>query len=120
MTTVEDNHRQPPSLNWRESRTGGGYWKQNLYLLQERAPKPNAVVCCNTPSVDRGPYGDEFHGLIPRSEADRLLMAAGEGAYLVRQSQRSVDAAYTLCMRFDGAILNYKLFFDGYVCVFYK
>jgi hypothetical protein len=114
MISTEDNHRLQAPTSWRESRTGNGFWKQNLYLLQERAPKPHPVICTNT--IDDRPqqYADEFHGLIPRSEADRLLTAAGEGAYLVRQSQRSTDTAtYTLCMRFDGNILNYKLFFDG-------
>lgn len=24
-----------------------GYWKQNLYLLQEAAPRPFAVKCCS-------------------------------------------------------------------------
>lgn len=41
-----------------------------------------------------------------------MLMAAGEGAYLVRASKRSADA-YTLCMLFDGNVLNYKLYYDG-------
>ncbi|KAH7731796.1 Protein CHIN-1 [Aphelenchoides avenae] len=90
----------------------GGYWKQNLYLLQERAPKPLAVLCqrriVNRPEC----YGDEFHGLIERAEAEKMLMAAGEGAYLVRASKRSADA-YTLCMLFDGNVLNYKLYYDG-------
>lgn len=41
-----------------------------------------------------------------------MLMEAGEGAYLVRASKRSSNA-YTLCMLFDGSVLNYKLFYDG-------
>lgn len=52
----------------------GGYWKQNLYLLQERAPKAHAVLCqrriVNRPEC----YGDEFHGLIERSEAEKVLL----------------------------------------------
>ncbi|KAL6725724.1 hypothetical protein Aduo_007758 [Ancylostoma duodenale] len=46
------------------SGTGGsigglGYWKQNLYLLQERAPKPIAVPC-NRVIENRPPqYGNE-------------------------------------------------------------
>ncbi|KAK6053473.1 SH2 domain protein [Cooperia oncophora] len=91
---------------------GLGYWKQNLYLLQERAPKPLAVKC-NRVIENRPPqYGSEFHGLIDRVEADRMLMEAGEGAFLVRESKRSQDA-FTLCMLFDGRVLNYKLYYDG-------
>ncbi|KAK6026818.1 SH2 domain protein [Ostertagia ostertagi] len=95
---------------------GLGYWKQNLYLLQERAPKPLAVTC-NRVIENRPPqYGNEFHGLIDRVEgclkADRMLMEAGEGAFLVRESKRSQDA-FTLCMLFDGRVLNYKLYYDG-------
>ncbi|ETN72322.1 hypothetical protein RB195_011894 [Necator americanus] len=99
------------------SGTGGslgglGYWKQNLYLLQERAPKPVPVLC-NRIIENRPPqYGDEFHGLIDRVEADRMLMEVGEGAFLVRESRRSQDA-FTLCMMFDGRVLNYKLYYDG-------
>uniref|UniRef100_A0A914UX35 N-chimaerin n=2 Tax=Plectus sambesii TaxID=2011161 RepID=A0A914UX35_9BILA len=103
--------RSPSMASAREGRTGG-YWKQNLYLLQERAPKPRAVFCGVPPSNRPKYYGPEFHGLIDREETEQLLAAAGEGAYLVRESQRSAGA-YTLCMRFDGKALNYKLFFDG-------
>jgi hypothetical protein len=41
-----------------------------------------------------------------------MLRDAGEGAYLVRESKRSPNA-FTLCMFFDGQVLNYKLFYDG-------
>uniref|UniRef100_A0A7E4UUA6 SH2 domain protein n=1 Tax=Panagrellus redivivus TaxID=6233 RepID=A0A7E4UUA6_PANRE len=90
----------------------GGYWKQNLYLLQEKAPRPIPVRCVkrifNRPEC----YGDEFHGLIERPEAEMMLKRAGEGAFLVRASKRSANA-YTLCILFDNNVLNYKLFFDG-------
>ncbi|KAI1729042.1 rhoGAP domain-containing protein [Ditylenchus destructor] len=90
----------------------GGCWKQNLYLLQERAPKPKPVesfrVLANRPPQ----YGPEFHGLIDRTEAEKMLFELGEGAYLVRASTRSPDA-YTLCIFFDGNFLNYKLYYDG-------
>lgn len=42
----------------------------------------------------------------------QLLRETGEGAYLVRASRRSPDAN-TLCMLFDGNVLNYKLYYDG-------
>ncbi|MCP9257641.1 N-chimaerin [Dirofilaria immitis] len=77
-----------------------GYWKQNLYLLQEAAPRPFPVKC--TISLESIPpqYGNEFHGLIERDAAD------------IRASRRS-PGANTLCMFFDGRVLNYKLFYDG-------
>lgn len=58
-------------------------------------------------------YGSEFHGLIEREFAERMLLEAGEGAFLVRASKRSPDAA-TLCMVFDNHVLNYKLYYDGF------
>lgn len=57
-------------------------------------------------------YGAEFHGLIERDTAESMLREAGEGAFLVRASKRSQDAA-TLCMLFDNHVLNYKLYYDG-------
>ncbi|CAI4230611.1 unnamed protein product [Auanema sp. JU1783] len=89
-----------------------GYWKQNLYLLQERAPKPLAVGCRTVLPSRPIQYGTEFHGLIDREEADKMLKESGEGAFLVRESRRCPDA-YTLCMFFDGRVLNYKLYYDG-------
>jgi hypothetical protein len=89
-----------------------GYWKQNLYLLQEKAPRP-ILVRCNRRIFNKPAYYDEeFHGLIERPEAEMMLRNAGEGSYLVRASKRSANA-YTLCILFDNNVLNYKLFFDG-------
>ncbi|KAL4003519.1 RhoGAP domain family protein [Acanthocheilonema viteae] len=89
-----------------------GYWKQNLYLLQEAAPRPFPVMCTVSPECSPPQYGTEFHGLIEREVADNMLLEAGEGAFLVRASRRS-PGANTLCMFFDGRVLNYKLFYDG-------
>nr|CRZ25488.1 BMA-CHIN-1 [Brugia malayi] len=89
-----------------------GYWKQNLYLLQEAAPRPFPVKCLASPESSPPQYGTEFHGLIEREVADNMLLEAGEGAFLVRASRRS-PGANTLCMFFDGRVLNYKLFYDG-------
>jgi hypothetical protein len=41
-----------------------------------------------------------------------MLREVGDGAYLVRSSKRSADA-YTLCLLFDGNVMNYKLFYDA-------
>ncbi|MFH4983484.1 hypothetical protein AB6A40_010193 [Gnathostoma spinigerum] len=89
-----------------------GFWKQNLYLLQEAAPRPIAVR--RKTRIESAPpqYGSEFHGHIEREQAERMLHEVGEGAFLVRASRRSADAA-TLCMIFDNHVLNYKLFYDG-------
>jgi hypothetical protein len=91
---------------------GGGYWKYHLYLLQEGAPKPIAVQCPRRIVNRPLHYGSEFHGLIDRTDAEKMLAEAGEGAYLVRASKRSADA-YTLCIFFDGLVRNYKLYYDG-------
>ncbi|GMS89098.1 hypothetical protein PENTCL1PPCAC_11273 [Pristionchus entomophagus] len=92
------------------------YWKQNLYLLQERAPKPRVVSSPHSVEGCPPQYGREFHGFIDRPVADSMLTTVGEGAYLVRSSKRCPDA-YTLCMFFDGRVFNYKLYFDGHFFV---
>lgn len=103
-----------------------GFWKQSLYLLQglkmiilclwnkflEKAPKPMPVFCKHPLKEKPAQYGAEFHGLIERGEAEKLLCEAGEGAYLVRSSTRG-ESAYTLCIYFEGKVMNYKLYFDG-------
>jgi hypothetical protein len=48
------------------------YWKQNLYLLQERAPKPKIVECIRRIVNRPSQYGPEFHGLIERTETDKV------------------------------------------------
>ncbi|KAI6214828.1 SH2 motif and Protein kinase C and RhoGAP domain containing protein [Aphelenchoides besseyi] len=88
------------------------YWIQKLYLLQEKAPRPNLIPCSRRIANKPPQYGAEYHGLIERSDADQMLRDFGEGAYLVRASKRSADA-YTLGLFFDGNVLNYKLYYDG-------
>lgn len=96
-----------------ESPNIGAFWKRHLFLLQEQSPKPK-MVFCRTDVKNRPPfYGAEYHGSISREVSDRMLAAAGEGSYLVRESQRA-RGTYTLCLRFDDATKNYKLYFDGY------
>ncbi|KAF8563988.1 hypothetical protein P879_08706 [Paragonimus westermani] len=87
-------------------------WQNKLYNLQLEAPKPHLIACHNE-LVTRPPqYGLEFHGPISRQETEGLLQHAPDGAYLIRQSQRAVDA-YTLVIWFDGVARNYKLFYDA-------
>ncbi|XP_071956281.1 beta-chimaerin-like isoform X2 [Antedon mediterranea] len=83
-----------------------------LYQLQLKAPKPMKVIC-KTPSPGKPPYyGKEYHGAVSRDVADWLLQEAGEGSYLVRESQRA-PGSYTLGLRYGGMTRNYKLFYDG-------
>jgi hypothetical protein len=82
-----------------------------LFINLEKAPKPKAVYCKRIIKDRPEFYGYEFHGLIDRKEAERLLKEVAEGAYLVRASRRT-DSGYTLCIFFEGKILNYKLYYD--------
>lgn len=87
------------------------HWKYKLFLLQETAPKPKAVLC-ERPIISRpAHYGHEFHGLLSRDVTESLLKQGGEGSYLVRESSRGV-AEFTLCFFFDAQVRNYKLYFD--------
>lgn len=95
-----------------ESPNIGAFWKRHLFLLQEQAPKPTVVVCRTDVRTRPFFYSNEYHGLISREMSDKLLASAGEGSYLVRESQRA-PGMYTLCMRFDDVTKNYKLFYDG-------
>lgn len=75
-------------------------------VLQMRAPRP-VRVARQTPISGLVPayYSSEFHGMLPRERAAELLLAAGEGAYLVRESQRA-PGNYTLCICFDSKVLR--------------
>lgn len=95
-----------------EETSPGGYWKQSLYLLQEKAPKPKGVYTQRTATNQPPYYGHEFHEHIDRNEAEKLLLEAGEGAYLIRTS-KTASHAFTLCFLFDGSVRNYKLYYDG-------
>lgn len=55
-----------------EDEVQGTYWKNNLYLLQERAPKPNKAPCSRRIFNRPEQYGDEYHGLIERQEAEEV------------------------------------------------
>ena len=49
-----------------------GYWKHNLLVLQERAPKPICVPCRKFIANRPEQYGHEYHGLIERKEAEKV------------------------------------------------
>uniref|UniRef100_A0A0K0G1K7 Beta-chimaerin n=1 Tax=Strongyloides venezuelensis TaxID=75913 RepID=A0A0K0G1K7_STRVS len=95
-----------------DSISADGYWKHNLLVLQEKAPKPICVPCRKFIANKPEQYGHEYHGLIERKEAEKLLRESGEGSYLVRASKRSVNAN-TLCIFFDNQVLHYMLYYDG-------
>lgn len=93
-------------------------WKSYLYNLQMQAPKPLPIVCRT--SVPRRPrqYGLEFHGLLSRTDADQLMVNATDGSYLVRESLNPPDS-YTLAIKFNGEVKNYKLFYDSQTSTHY-
>uniref|UniRef100_A0A183C8X9 SH2 domain-containing protein n=1 Tax=Globodera pallida TaxID=36090 RepID=A0A183C8X9_GLOPA len=95
-----------------------GFWKRSLHFLQESAPKPRQVPCLDHVKWKPNYYGCEYHGPISRVETEKLLLEFGEGAFLVRESQRSFNA-FTLSMNFDNNVLNYKLFYDDLCCKHY-
>ncbi|XP_031574844.1 N-chimaerin-like [Actinia tenebrosa] len=86
-------------------------WKSYLYQLQQKAPKPNGIPCNKEISAKPRHYGKEFHGSISREEADQLVKGQ-DGCYLVRESQRQ-PGSYTLTMRFGGASMHFRLYYDG-------
>ncbi|KAM7313233.1 DDE-type integrase/transposase/recombinase [Ixodes scapularis] len=48
-------------------------WKSYLYQLQQKAPTPKRIVCSKEVPNRPAHYGREFHGMISREEAERLL-----------------------------------------------
>ncbi|XP_077562028.1 N-chimaerin-like isoform X1 [Haemaphysalis longicornis] len=86
-------------------------WKSYLYQLQQKAPTPKRIVCNKEVPNRPAHYGREFHGIISREEAERLLQE-GDGCYLVRESQRA-PGQYTLSLRFGSACKNFRLYHDG-------
>jgi len=85
-------------------------WKSYLYQLQQKAPKPKKVICTYEPHGKPYFYGDEFHGLISRHDAEALVSGT-DGMYLTRESQnRPGTYALTFCL--FGVPKNFKLYFD--------
>lgn len=113
--TSSGNHFEPirhPPIQSISSTSSLPVWKSYLYNLQMQAPKPNPITCrTNQPRRPRQ-YGLEFHGLLSRTEADQLMASASDGSYLVRESLNPPDS-YTLAIKFNGEVKNYKLFFDS-------
>ncbi|CAF1261533.1 unnamed protein product [Rotaria sordida] len=93
-------------------------WKSYLYNLQMQAPKSNPIICRTSQSRRPKQYGLEFHGLLSRIEADQLMSTAIDGSYLVRESLNPPNS-YTLAIKFNGEIKNYKLFFDSQTSTHY-
>ncbi|CAF2745453.1 unnamed protein product [Rotaria sp. Silwood2] len=93
-------------------------WKSYLYNLQMQAPKPNPIICRTSQSRRPRQYGLEFHGLLSRTDADQLMSASIDGSYLVRESLNPPDS-YTLAIKFNGEVKNYKLYFDSQTSTHY-
>ncbi|CAF3729125.1 unnamed protein product [Rotaria socialis] len=93
-------------------------WKSYLYNLQMQAPKPNPIICRTSQPRRPKQYGLEFYGLLSRQEADQVLSTATDGSYLVRESLNPPNS-YTLVIKFNNEVKNYKLFFDGQTSTHY-
>ena len=107
--------RQPNSPN---STTSLPVWKSYLYNLQMQAPKPNPIICRTSQPRRPRQYGLEFHGLLSRTDADRLMSTSTDGSYLVRESLNPPDS-YTLAIKSNGDVKYYKLFFDSQTSTHY-
>ena len=105
----EDEENEPDSSLYHEVQPP--MWKTYLYQLQLRAPKPMRVRCERQITNRPLQYGKEFHGLISREEADRLV-SVKSGSYLVRESQKS-PGSYALSMRIGTQTMNFRLYYDG-------
>ncbi|XP_028405368.1 beta-chimaerin-like [Dendronephthya gigantea] len=105
----EDEENEPDGSLYHEVQPP--VWKSYLYQLQLRAPKPTRVRCERQINNKPNHYGKEFHGLISREEADRLV-SAQSGSYLVRESQKS-PGSYALSMRIQNQTMNFRLYYDG-------
>lgn len=117
ITSVSSSttHFEPirhPSTQSPTSTSALPVWKSYLYNLQMQAPKPSPIICRTSQSRRPRQYGLEFHGLLARTEADQLMSSAIDGSYLVRESLNPPDS-YTLAIKFNGEVKNYKLFFDN-------
>ncbi|RWS03686.1 N-chimaerin-like protein, partial [Dinothrombium tinctorium] len=86
-------------------------WKHYLYELQLQAPTPKRVVATYPISDRPSHYGREFHGKLSREESNKLL-SNEDGRYLVRESTRA-PGQYTLSLRFNGTVKNFRLYYDG-------
>lgn len=80
-TTNSGNAKHHHQQQQKTSIGRSNYWKHDLYVLQEKAPRPIMVECVNNKAeaLQRRPdyYGDEFHGLIDRQLADAMLTEIG-------------------------------------------
>ncbi|XP_022658880.1 uncharacterized protein LOC111265819 isoform X2 [Varroa jacobsoni] len=85
-------------------------WKSYLYHMQQKAPSPKRIICSKDLPTRPQHYGKEYHGAMERDEAERLVRAEGEGAYLVRESSRE-PGQYSLVFLFDGQPKNYRLYY---------
>lgn len=85
-------------------------WKSHLYFAQQRAPKPQEIVCTRPMPNKPSQYGKEYHGLISRDEAEDLVMKF-EGLYLTRERQTG-PGTFALTFRINNEPKHYRLYYD--------
>ncbi|KAK6644343.1 hypothetical protein RUM43_000610 [Polyplax serrata] len=82
----------------------------SVYRLQKEAPTPKKVEP-SKPIISKSEFCDnDYHGSLSNLEATKLL--THEGQYLVRKSSGSCNEYYTLSLRFNNKVHNYKLFYE--------
>jgi hypothetical protein len=88
-------------------------WRHDMLMaLQNSAnPEPIRVACMKSNVNGPAHFGEVFHGTLSREEVTELL-SAGNGRYLVRESNSS-PGDHILSFSTGGNILHYKLFYDA-------
>ncbi|KAJ3647326.1 hypothetical protein Zmor_019210 [Zophobas morio] len=95
------NYLYPPSVDFLK-----------LYRMQLAAPVPIPIISDEVPPDLPNYLGRDYHGAISHVEAQNLLSAHENGAYLVRSSPSANGRFHTLSLKFNNKIHHYKLFYD--------
>lgn len=100
MSSLSDSPNLQEEIIYDVLESGMGFKDLYLYQLQQQAPKPRMVPC--TKPLDSKPniYGDEYHGMLTRGEANEILMTQADGSYLVRASSQR-PGEYSLSFKYQ-------------------